>query len=383
MPGNLRQPPYKVYRSGPRGLRERLRGEDEALVAPADGGNGNYNRYSARRGFRGWFSRGGGLPGERKRLTPGRVLKYVVGLIVFWLVLSLVLFILSAQTQQGTLPDSANAALSSGGNMLFSADTILIMGTDQRPRTGPGSKEPGSNYNDAGSRTDTLMLWRVGGGTSRRLSIPRDTAVPIPGHGMNKINAAYALGGPALTIKTVEQFTGVKINHAIIVNLADFVPFIDAIGGIDVKTGHVCANISGGAKQGGFTLNLSPGVHHLSGLQALLYSRIRENPCNPHDNDLTRVQHQQDVLNAIKAKLISPSTFIRLPIASWAAPKVLRSDMGGLTLMSLFIAAEMGGSAPVQVLKPTGGEVLPNGGDALTVNQTAVHNAVSKLIDGS
>jgi LCP family protein required for cell wall assembly len=381
MPGDLRQPPYKVYRSGPRGLRERLRGEDEPLVAPP-GGNGNYTRYNARRGIRGRFGRGG-VPGERKRVTPGRVLKYVVGLIVFWLVLSLVVFIISAQTQQGTLPDSANAALSSGGNMLFSADTILIMGTDQRPRTGPGSKEPGSNYNDAGSRTDTLMLWRVGGGTSRRLSIPRDTAVSIPGHGTDKINAAYALGGPALTIKTVEQFTGLKINHAIIINLADFVPFIDAIGGVDVKTGHVCANISGGAKQGGFTLNLSPGVHHLSGLQALLYSRIRENPCSPHDNDLTRVQHQQDVLNAIKAKLISPSTFIRLPVASWAAPKVLRSDMGGLTLMSLFIAAEMGGSAPVQVLKPTGGETLPNGGSALTVDQSALHDAVSKLINGS
>jgi LCP family protein required for cell wall assembly len=380
MPGNLGQPPYKVYRSGPRGLRERLRGEDEALVPPPSG-NGDYTRYSARRG---WFHRRGDrLPGERKKITPGRVIKYVVGLIVFWLVLSLVLFIISAQTQQGTLPASANAALSSGGNMLFSADTILIMGTDQRPRTGPGSKEPGSNYNDAGSRTDTLMLWRVGGGTSRRLSIPRDTAVPIPGHGTDKINAAYAIGGPALTIKTVEQFTGVKINHAIIVNLADFVPFIDAIGGVDVKTGHVCANISGGAKNGGFTLNLSPGVHHLSGLQALLYSRIRENPCNPRDNDLTRVQHQQDVLNAIKSRLLSPSTFIRLPIASWDAPKVLRSDMGGLTLLSLFVAAEMGGSAPVQVLKPTGGETLPNGGSALTVNQTAVQSAVSKLMNGS
>jgi LCP family protein required for cell wall assembly len=383
MPGNLGQPPYKVYRSGPRGLRERLRGEDEALVAPSGGGNGNYNRYSSKRGFGGWRGRGGGVPGERKRITPGRVIKYVIALIVFWLVLSLVLFIISAQTQQGTLPDSANAALSSGGNMLFSADTILIMGTDQRPKTGPGSKEPGSNYNDTGSRTDTLMLWRVGGGTSRRLSIPRDTAVSIPGHGMDKINAAYALGGPALTIKTVERFTGVKINHAIIVNLADFVPFIDAIGGVDVKTGHVCANISGGASHGGFTLNLSPGVHHLTGLQALLYSRIRENPCNPNDNDLTRVQHQQDVLNAIKAKLISPSTFLRLPVASWAAPKVLRSDMGGLTLLSLFVAAEMGGSAPVQVLKPTGGETLPNGGSALTVNQGAVQAAVSKLMNGS
>jgi LCP family protein required for cell wall assembly len=226
------------------------------------------------------------------------------------------------------------------------------------------------------------MLWRVGGGVSRRLSIPRDTVAEIPGHGLAKINAGYAIGGPALAIRTVENFTGVKINHAIVVNLADFVPFINAVGGIDVKTGRVCANISGGTSNGGFTLNLSPGVHHLNGLQALVYSRIRENPCNPADSDLTRVQHQQDVLNAIKAKLLSPSTFIRLPIASWDAPKVLRSDMGGLTLLSLFAAAEMGGSAPVQVLKPSGGEYLPGYGDALTVTPSAVHSAVNKLING-
>ncbi len=303
--------------------------------------------------------------------------------IVAWVLVSFVLFMISAQTEQGTLPASATAQLSGGGNMVFSPNTILILGTDQRPRTGPGSKEPGSNYNDAGSRSDTLMLWRIGGGVSRRLSIPRDTVANIPGYGLGKINAAYALGGPALAIKTVEQFTGIKVNHAIVVNLANFVPFINAIGGIDVKTEHVCANISGGAKNGGFTLNLSAGVHHLNGLQALLYSRIRENPCNPADSDLTRVQHQQEVLNAIKAKLLSPSTFFRLPIASWDAPKVLRSDMGGLTLMSLFIASEMGGSAPVQVLKPSGAEYLPGYGDALTVTPSAVHNAVNRLITGS
>jgi LCP family protein required for cell wall assembly len=226
------------------------------------------------------------------------------------------------------------------------------------------------------------MLWRIGGGTSRRLSIPRDTAVEIPGHGMGKINAAYAFGGPALAIKTVEQFTGIKINHAIVVNLANFVPFIDAIGGIDVKTEKVCANIAGGAKNGGFSLYLNPGVNHLSGLEALTYARDREDACNPNQNDLSRVEHQQQILNAIKAKLLTPSTFIRLPIASWDAPKVLRSDMGGLTLLSLFTASEIGGSAPVQVLRPTGGEVLPGYGDALTVTPAAVQSAVHKLING-
>jgi LCP family protein required for cell wall assembly len=302
--------------------------------------------------------------------------------LILWVGLSFVLFMISASNQAGTIPASAQAQLTSGGNMLFSADNILIIGTDQRPRSGPGSKEPGSNYSDTGSRSDTMMIWRLGGGTSRRLSIPRDTAVNIPGYGTNKINAAYAIGGPALAIKTVRQFTGLPINHIIIVNLANFPKFIDAIGGITIKTDHVCSVISGGRKDGGFTLNLSAGTHHLTGEQALLLARTRENRCNPSENDLTREMRQQAILNGIKSQLFSFTTFIHLPWASWDAPQALRSDMGGLTLMSMFAASEIGGSAPIKVLKPTGAEVLPNGGDALTVSPSAVHSAVNQLVNG-
>jgi LCP family protein required for cell wall assembly len=307
------------------------------------------------------------------------VLKYVAIAVVAWLLLSLVLFIVSAQIEQGNVPASAKAALSSGGNMLFSTDTVLVVGTDQRPA---GSKEPGANTNDAGSRSDTLMLWRIGGGVSRRLSIPRDTVAAIPGHGTSKINAAYAFGGPALTIRTVEQFTGIKINHLIVVNLAAFPQFIDAIGGIDITTGRICSTISGGTANGGFTLNLAPGTHHLDGRDALTLARTRENRCNPAENDLTRVKRQQQILNSIKSKLLSPSTFFRLPWASWDAPKVLRTDMGGFTLLSLFAASELGGSAPVNVLKPTGATTLPDGESALTISPGAVQSAVAKLMNG-
>jgi LCP family protein required for cell wall assembly len=299
-----------------------------------------------------------------------------VAAIVAWLLLSLVLFMVSAGQEQ-SIPANAQAALHSGPNMITSTDTVLIIGTDQRPK---GSKEPGAF--GGGIRSDTLMLWRIGGGVSRRLSIPRDTVAAIPGHGSTKINAAFAYGGPALTIKTVEQFTGIPINHVIIVNLAAFPPFIDAIGGVDVKTGRVCSEISGGAQNGGWTLNLQPGVHHLNGTQALVYARTRHNTCNPAENDLTREAHQQDILNAIKAKLTSPSTFFHLPWAAWQAPKVLTTDMGGPTLMTLFAGAELGGSAPVQVLKPTGAETLPDGESALTVTPGAVHAAVNKLMNG-
>ena len=362
VPDDLEQRPYNLYRAHPRGLKARLRGE-EKLELPA-------GPPGRRQGF---WERFRGRP-----ITPRRVLKWIVLAIVAWLLLSLVLFVISAQIEQGNLPSSASAALTSGPNMLFGTDTILILGTDQRPRTGPGSKEPGSNYNDAGSRSDTIMLWRIGGGVSRRLSIPRDTLAEIPGYGRTKINAAYAYGGPALAIRTVEAFTGIKINHVIIVNLGAFVPFIDAIGGIDVNTEHVCADVSGGAAHGGFTLNLSAGSHHLNGLQALLYARIRENPCNPADSDLTRVKHQQQILNAIKSKLLSPSTFFRLPIASWDAPRVLRTDMGGLTLLSLFAASEIGGSAPVKVLPVSG----VSGSSDLYASPQVVHGAVNTLMNG-
>ena len=363
MPSDLERPPYKLYRSGPKGLKARLRGEEDELQVPAE-----YRTY-----------RGGGREGPRRRVTPKRVILGLLIALVAWLLVSFVLFLISASVQSGGVPSDAEAALASGPNMVTGTDTVLVIGTDQRPA---GTHEGGANTHDAGSRSDSLMLWRIGGGVSRRLSIPRDTLVPIPGHGTNKINAAYAFGGPALTIKTVEQLTGIKINHVIIINFANFPKFIDAIGGVAVKTGRICSQISGGAKRGGFTLNLRPGVHHLSGIQALTLARTRENSCNPSSNDLTREGYQQQILNGIKSQLLSVHTFLHLPWASWYAPKAVRTDMGGFTMLGMFVGAETGGSAPVQILKPTGAAVVPGVGDALTVTPQAVQQAVSKLMNG-
>ncbi len=356
--------PYKLYRARPKGLRARLRGEEDAELPEHHDPDRDGGRPSGPR-----------TPGQIAK----RVLKYIAIAVVAWVLLSLVLFIISAQIETSKLPSSVSDQLSSGGNMLFSANNVLIIGTDQRPK---GTHEAGANTNDTGSRSDTLMLWRIGGGTSRRLSIPRDMVAPIPGHGTSKINAAYALGGPGLTIRTVEAFTGLKINHVIIVNLAEFPQFIDAIGGIDIRTGRICSDISGGIKNGGFSLYLRPGVHHLSGRDALTLARTRENKCNPAENDLTRVRRQQQILNAVKSQLSSVGTFFRLPWASWDAPKVLRTDMGAFTLLSLFAASELGGNAPPVVLKPDGATTLSDGESALTVSPAKVQSAVSKLVNG-
>lgn len=359
------QRPYRTYRSAPRGLLARLRAETDPEL--------EFERAAAkeRRPRKGpWW----------RTWTIKRALKYVALAVVGWVALSFALFMISAASSPG-IPADAASQLTSGPNMITSPDTVLILGTDQRPLSGYSSREPGANHSVAGSNSDTIMLWRIGGGVSRRLSIPRDTVTNIPGVGEEKINAAFAAGGPALAIETIKQFTGIPINHVIIVNLGAFPPFVDALGGIDVRTSRVCANISGGVRNGGYTLVLRPGVHHMTGVQALTYARIRENPCNPADSDLSRELHQQQILNAIRSKLVSPSTFLRLPLASWQAPKVLETDMSGLTLMSLFTAAEMGGSAPPTRL-PTTGAVSPTLGDVQVASPAAVRASVSRLING-
>src|SRR5829696_1313514 len=272
--------PYRRYRSKPRGLRERLRGEEQGLddllqrdghgpPPPADG-RGLGGRRMRPRGPR--LTR---RPRGSRRLTPGRVVRWLLLAVAGWLLLSAVLFLLSAQIERGKVSDEAKAALSSAGYPLTSANTILILGSDARPED---SKEPGANPGGP-SRSDTIMLWRAGGGHGARLSIPRDTIVEIPGHGQQKINAAYAFGGTSLAIETISGYLGIPINHVIEVDFENFPKLIDALGGVDVKTGRVCSRINGGQRNGGVTLNLHSGENHLNGRQALALARTRKNDC--------------------------------------------------------------------------------------------------------
>jgi LCP family protein required for cell wall assembly len=361
------EPDYKVYRSRPRlgkaredrvadGLQE-LR--DEAPGAPRPPGSKPQFARSRRRVS---------LPAISRR----RVVKWVLSAIAGWLLLSLILFMLSAWIQRKNTSDAARSALTSTGYTLTSANTILVLGSDARQ---PGTHEAGANVGGP-SRSDTIMLIRAGGGKSAKLSIPRDTVVNIPGHGLDKINAAYAIGGPSLTIQTVEQYLGIKINHLVEVNFSNFPQFVDSLGGIDVHTGHICSYINGGRKNGGQTLILHRGDHHLTGKQALALARTRKNACNPADNDLTREKHQQQVLSGIKSRLLSPTTFFRLPWVAWNAPKAIRSDMGGPSLLGLFGALEIGGNPKPRVL----GGILPGGGVGATEAQKRA--AVRRFLKG-
>lgn len=319
---------------------------------------------------------GGG--GWRERLTVKRVLLGMLALVVGWLVLSLVMFLVSAHFERASPPSDVAGVLHSSGYPLTAANNILVLGSDRRPK---GSREPGANTSGP-SRSDTIMLLRVGGGHSARLSIPRDTVVEIPGHGLQKINAAYAFGGPALSISTVERFLGIPINHLVEVNFENFPKLIDAMGGVDYAGGCVLAKIDGGARNGGYTLNLKPGTHHLDGRAALALARTRENLCKPNQTDLQREEHQQALFQDMKARLLSPSSFLRMPWIAWNAPPAIVSDMSGPTLLGLFGALAIGGTPPTRVLKPSGTVTLPDGEIGLSVSESARRAAAARFLAG-
>lgn len=271
--------------------------------------------------------------------------KWVAIWAVSWVVLSAVLFIVSATMQSSKISDETNNALGGGGNLLTSPGNVLVMGLDERPK---GSKEPGAG---GPARTDSLMLIRTGGGESRRLSILRDSYAQIPGYLPQKINAAYALGGPALTIQTVEGFLpGVEINHMMIVDFERFPGLIDAMGGVTVEVKQRCIRSTFGGK----TFKLNRGEHDLNGEQALRFARVRKNACDASEDDRDRAERQQQVMSAMKRKVYSPLTFVRLPWIAWAAPKAIVTDMSPFTLMAFITSMTFGDDPKAQVLKPSG-----------------------------
>ena len=347
-------PEYKVYRSRRKPL---ARGSDlEALR----------RRLSRVRGD----DREPREPRERRGVTPGRVLKWIALAVAGWLVLSLVLFFVSAQTQEGVSP-AAERALSGKGNLL-TGSTILVLGSDARRGESIDESQQGP------SRADTIMLVHAALGSVRKLSIPRDIEANIPGHGTQKINAAYAFGGPALTIKTVESFlgNGLEINHLVEVDFEDFPELVDALGGITVnnKT-RICSPPFDNFWKG---LNFRKGELELNGTRALGYARVRKNPCAPGEDDRARAARQQEVLRAMGDKVSSPGTFFRLPWVSWRAPRALRSDMRGPGLLALFADLATGNSDDTEVLKAG---CCINGSN-LFVSEGAKRDAVRKLLEG-
>jgi LCP family protein required for cell wall assembly len=382
-------PKYTRYRAGRRLLPRREEEQQTPSLTPGasprsprradpDTGESGAGRGNGRTGRA--AQEDGDRTGTRWRrwATPKRILLALLALVAGWLLLSLVLFLLSSQFERTAPPSNVAAALDPAGFPLTSANNILVLGSDRRQKD---SKEPGAETTGPG-RSDTIMLIRTGGGHSARLSIPRDTVVEIPGHGLQKINAAHAYGGPAESISVIKHFLGIPINHLVEVNFENFPALIDAMGGVNYTGGCIFSRLDGGSSQGGFTLRLPAGTHHLDGKQALALSRTRENLCAPNETDLQREEHQQALFQDMKSRLLSPSSFIRLPFIAWNAPPAIISDMSGPTLLGLFGALAISGTPPTHVLKPSGTITLPDGESGLTVSEAEKRAAVARFMSG-
>jgi LCP family protein required for cell wall assembly len=177
---------------------------------------------------------------------------------------------------------------------------LLVAGVDLR--TGlTGAQERKLHVGGAVStNSDTMMLVHVSADRSRVtvVSIPRDSWVDIPGHGMSKINAAFGLGGPRLMVATVEHLTGLTINHFIEVNFLGFVKIIDALGGVSICLPYAVSDRYSG-------LHLAAGRHHVNGITALEYARDRHSFAA---SDLARISNQQSLLSSLLHQAISSRT---------------------------------------------------------------------------
>jgi LCP family protein required for cell wall assembly len=166
-------------------------------------------------------------------------------------------------------------------------------------------------------------------------------SVDVPGYGTEKINAANQFGGPALTIQTVRQFTGLPIHHVVVLNFDGFKELIDALGGVQIDVPKPilsnkfdcpykaarCAEWEG--------WRFAKGTQTMDGRRALVYSRVRSNQLDPSDNDVTRGGRQQVVAAAVGDQIASFGTFLRLPFIGDSLAAPLTTDMTAGELMKL------------------------------------------------
>lgn len=215
-------------------------------------------------------------------------------------------------------------------------DTVLSESTAQEPYyvllLGSDARE-----NDTASRSDTIILARIDAnvGKATLVSIPRDTKVEIEGHGTQKINAAYAFGGPAGAVEAVEKMSGVEISHYAEIHFDELEKAVDQLGGIWVDIPE--SNDQTGASNTGVELNA--GMQRLNGEQALAFARERY---GYNEGDFQRAENQRIIVQAIADTILSlPPT--ELPGAVQSLANCISTDYSLdelVTLAQTFQSAE-------------------------------------------
>ncbi|MGV9309578.1 MULTISPECIES: LCP family protein [unclassified Nonomuraea] len=240
----------------------------------------------------------------------------------------------------------------------------LLVGSDSREGLSAAQRRKLATGRAVGRRTDSMMLLHIpeGGDRPTLVSLPRDSAVSIPGHGRNKLNAAFAIGGPQLLTRTVENVTGIRIDNYMEVGFAGFVGIVDAVGGVEICVKNAINDPKAGLK-------LKKGCQEMDGGTALGYVRTRKGGALP---DFERTKRQRQFLGAVVKKAASPAVLINpftsIPLAIGATDAVrVDGSTGAFDLLSLGLA--MGGD-PITTVVPFGGNENVAGGAAVKWDTT-------------
>lgn len=257
---------------------------------------------------------GAARPEPKRRRRRGRRLALAATLLLVVALVAWPLYLLNWANNQ----ISHTQALSGQPNV--SGTTWLIAGSDRRS---DGSDGGIADPTTEGARTDSLMLVRRVGGTAMVVSLPRDAAVEIPGHGLNKINAAYALGGAPLLVLTVENLTGVTVDHYVEVSMGAVTQIVDAVGGVEL-----CSDLTVNDRDS--QLVWQPGCHTVDGKTALAFARMRKS--DPL-GDIGRADRQRQVIAKTVNAALSPASALN--------PLTQRS-LGGAVAQSLITDPDTG-----------------------------------------
>jgi LCP family protein required for cell wall assembly len=316
-----------------------------------------------------------GGPPRRRWLRPGRIFGVLAILVVLLIVgtVATYFYLNSKLTRSDILTAyPGRPAPGSGTNW-------LIAGSDSRQGLTPAQEREystGQLQTSANGLSDTIMILHIpaGGGRPILISVPRDSYVNIPGVGMDKINAAFSLGGPALLAKTIQSDTGLYINHFMDIGFGGFVNVVNAVGGVRMCLPSAINDQASG-------LNLPAGCQVLSGGQALAWVRDRHSFAT---EDLQREQDQRIFLAALLRKMTSAGVILNpfeaLPAATGAASNITVDQ--GTQLYQLLSAGRALRNPLTTTVPIANANYYTSAGDAVLWNSTAATQLFTALQNG-
>ncbi|MGW1840694.1 LCP family protein [Streptomyces sp. BBFR2] len=256
----------------------------------------------------------------------------------------------------------------------------LLVGSDSRAGLTPRQRKELHVGNGGGRNTDTVMVLHTGGHGPYLVSLPRDSYVPVPGHGRRKINEAYADGGPRLLTRTVEQATGLRIDRYAEVNFLGLVQVVDALGGVRICPEKPLKDAKSGA-------DFRAGCQQVDGRRGLAYARARY---SDPEGDLGRVKRQRQLMAAVADRMLStdmlrhpsrPAPVVRTTLAA------IRVDEGAgirqlwdLGWSMRKITGENGRAVTVPVARP--GVNVSGAGDVLMWDEAKARQLFQALRKG-